>query len=68
MFPGQTQPDLEGEVCVMKTVLRGGVKGNCVQTGQGRGAATATVARGVSGGLSWASKPITGAALIEAAL
>lgn len=50
--------------------LGGGVKGSCVQTRQGGkgGGATPTVARGVSGELSWASKPITGAALIEAAL
>lgn len=50
--------------------LRSGVKGNCMQTPQGRveevrggdvrGAATPTVAQGVSGELSWVSKPITG--------
>lgn len=34
----------------------------------GEGHRTATVAQGVSRKVSWASKPITGAALIEAAL
>lgn len=38
------------------------------QTERGEGQREPTVTKGVSGELSWACKPITGAALIEAAL
>lgn len=42
--------------------LRSGVKGNCLQTGQhrgGEGRSNADCPMGVSGELSWVSKPIT---------